>query len=259
MGPGLALYDAIYLTVATVLYGIALIAGAEAFSLLSRWLPWPFAVVPAVAVGLLALIAQVGVVSALLPRLRPGRYPLMKGKVFFGWLFRSLLRRVLFVPGVKWVVMSSNVLRFLALRAMGARVAFTANMSADVDLLDPALLEVGPGATIGARSFLSGHWVEGGKLVLGEIRIGARSLVAAEVMIAPGVVVGERAVVKARASLGPEVQVGERADIGATALLVARVVIEPGARVEAGQLVPAKARVTASESDAASRAQRDRS
>ncbi len=255
MGPGLALYDAIYLTVATILYGVALIAGAEAFAFLSRWLPWPFAFMPAVVVGLLALIAQVAVLSALLPRPRPGRYPMMKGKIFFGWLFRSLLRRVLFVPGVKWVLMSSNVLRFLALRAMGARVAFTANMSADVDVLDPALLEVGPGATIGARSFLSGHWVEGGKLVLGEIRIGARSLVAAEVIIAPGVVVGERAVVKARASLGPETQVGDRADIGAAALLVAHVIVDPGARVEVGQLVPARARVAASESNTGAHAQ----
>ncbi|MGA9523959.1 MAG: hypothetical protein WBV82_21035 [Myxococcaceae bacterium] len=256
MGTGLALYDAIYLTVATVLYGLALIAGAEAFALLTRWLPWPFAFMPAVVVGLLALIAQVGLLSALLPRLRPGRYPMMKGRVFFGWIFRSLLRRVLFVPGVKWVVMSSNVLRFLALRALGARVAFTANMSSDVDVLDPSLLEVGPGATIGARSFLSGHWVEGGKLVLGEIRVGARSLVAAEVIIAPGVVIGERAVVKARASLGPEVQVGDRADIGAAAILVSHVVVEPGARVDVGQLIPARTRVTAAKSDADLRAQR---
>ncbi len=245
MGFGLALYDAIYLTVATILYGLALFAGAEAFSFLTRWLPWPFAIVPAVAVGLLALIAQVGVLSALLPRLRPGRYPMMKGKVFFGWLFRSLLRRVLFVPGVKWVVMSSNVLRFLALRALGARVAFTANMSADVDVLDPALLVVGPGATIGARSFLSGHWVEGGKLVLGEIRVGAHSLIAADVVVAPGVVIGERAVVKARVSLGPEVKVGDRADIGGTATLISHVVIEAGAKVDAGQFVPARTRVTA--------------
>jgi hypothetical protein len=60
--------------------------------------------------------------------------------------------------------MSSNVLRFFAWRALGARIAFSASFSSDVDLLDPALASVGPGAVVGARCLLAGHYIKGGQL-----------------------------------------------------------------------------------------------
>jgi acetyltransferase-like isoleucine patch superfamily enzyme len=235
VAPGLLVYDLLFLALATAAYGAAARAGAEAFVRLAPVLTAPFALVPAVVVALLALIAEVGVLSFLCPRLTPGSYPMMKGKVFFGWMLRSMLRRLLVAPGIKWAIYTSNVLRFLALRAMGARVAFTSNMSSDVDLLDPALLEVGAGAILGAKTFVSGHYIDRGQLVLAPVRIGARALLAAEVSVGPGVTVGAKAIVKPRAGLGPSAYVGDEAQIGGEALLDlgARV----GERADLGQRV----------------------
>ncbi|MBL8952381.1 MAG: hypothetical protein JNK82_16495 [Myxococcaceae bacterium] len=242
MAPGLLVYDLVFFALATVTYAGALRASAGAFGWLSAHVPWPIAVVPAIVAGLVVLVAEVAVLTFFCPRLAPGRYPMMKGRVFWGWISRTLLRRLLMAPGVKWVLFSSNVLRYLALRAMGARVAFTANMSSDVDVLDPSLLEVGAGAIIGARCFTSGHYVDRGQLVLGLIRVGPGAMLAAAVNVAPGVTVGAKAIVKPLASLGPDCVIGDEAQIGGEALIdiAARV----GARADLGHRVHVRAGVT---------------
>jgi len=249
VGPGLLAYDVVFFVLATATYAGALRAAAEVFVQLSALVPWPLAVVPAIAAGLFVLIAEVAALTFLCPRLVPGRYPVMKGRVFWAWVFRSMLRRLLMPPGVKWVLFTSNVLRFLALRALGARVAFTASMSSDVDVLDPALLEVGPGAIIGARCFTSGHYLDRGQLVLGVIRVGAGAMLAASVNVGPGVTVGAKAIVKPLASLGPDCVIGDEAQVGGEALIdiAARVGeradVGHRAHVRAGVSVPAGTKV----------------
>jgi acetyltransferase-like isoleucine patch superfamily enzyme len=225
MGAGLVVYDVLYLLFATVLYGGAITAGARAFVALSARVPWPFAVVPSLLAGLLALIAEVFVATRLCPPLRPGRYRMMKSVTFFAWVFRSLFRRVLFDCGLRYLLFSSNVLRFLAFRALGAKVHFTASVSNDVAVLDPALLTLHPGSMIGARCLIAGHIVDGGRLILGHVDIGEGTLLAVDVLCAPGVVIGKGVTVKARVSLAPNVHIDDGADIGGSA------VIEVGARV----------------------------
>jgi acetyltransferase-like isoleucine patch superfamily enzyme len=240
VGFGLALYDALYFTLAALLYGGAGLLGLRAAEAFSRHLPalvaWPVAILCA----LLALIAEVALLTALCPRLVPGRYRMMQGRVFWGWLFRSLLRRVLLLPSIKWVLYTSNILRWLSLRAMGARVAFASNISSDVDILDPALTTIGAGAVLGMRTALAGHYVENGKLILGEVRVGAGALLAAEVRVGPGVTIGDRAFIKPLTSLGVRVQVGEGADVGPWAIIDAQSVIGARARVGPNAYVPAR-------------------
>jgi len=218
MALGLLVYDVLYMILCAALYGAALILGGRVGIEAAHVVPWALALIAGTIVALLALIAEVALLTALLPRLKPGRYAMMKG-TFLVWITRSLLRRVLFLPSLKFVLFSSNVLRFFALRALGARVAFTANVSTDVDLLDPSLLRLGPGATVGARCLLSGHYIEGGKLILGEIAIARGALLAAEVIVGPSVRIGEAAIVKTRAALSMGVSVGDGADVGGEALL----------------------------------------
>jgi carbonic anhydrase/acetyltransferase-like protein (isoleucine patch superfamily) len=222
---GLLVYDVLFVALATILYGGAAGAGYRAFVVFSGVVPWPVALFPAFLIGILALIVEVSVLTFLCPRLKPGRYEMMKGAVFFGWIGRSILRRILFVPGLRWFIFSSNVLRFLAFRGLGARVAFTTNMSVDADILDPSLFVAGPGAVIGARCFISGHYVEDGKLVLGEVRVGKDSLLAAEVGCAPEVTIGDRVLVKARASISLGARVGDRAVLGGESCIDAYAVI----------------------------------
>jgi carbonic anhydrase/acetyltransferase-like protein (isoleucine patch superfamily) len=259
LGLGLLVYDVLYAVAIVVFWGGALVVGREAGAAIAGVVPpwaWPVALIGGALAGLVALVVSVGVASACLPRLKPGRYPMMRGAVFYGWLFRSLLRRLVMVPGLRAVLFSSNVLRFLTLRALGAKVAFSASFSSDVDLLDPALLTVGAGAVVGARSMVSGHYIEGGRLILGRVEIGEGALVAAEVLIAPEVSIGARAKVLTRAALSRGVVVGEGATVGGDAVLdgFARV----GARAQIGtrayvgmrRRVAEGARVTAGSNDA---------
>jgi hypothetical protein len=243
VGPALVFYDLLFVVLATALYGGALTAGARVFDALSARVPWPFAVFPAAFAGLAVLIAEVSLLSALCPRLRPGRYPMMKGPVFFGWIARSLLRRILFLPGLRFVLFSSNVLRFFALRGLGAKVAFSTNMSVDVDLLDPSLFVAGPRATIGARCLVSGHYIDKGELILGEVRVGAGSLLAAEVICAPGVVVGEGVMVKGRASLSVGARVDDGASIGGEVVIDANAHVGAGARIDTCAHVKPRVRI----------------
>lgn len=237
MALGLVLYDLLFLLLGTVTYGLAGLVSVRVFEFLGGG---PFALIPAAVAALATLVLQVGVLSALCPKLTPGRYPLMSGTMFWAWMVRHLLRRLLMVPGVKWALFTSNVLRFCALRALGAKVAFTVNMSSDVDLLDPSLLEVGAGATLGAKTFISGHYVDRGLLVLGQVTIGERALLAAEVSVSPGVTIGRKAVIKPRAGLGPDVTVGDEAQVGSTSLIDSGVRI--GARADLGHRTYVQAR-----------------
>ena len=226
----LLLYDCIYLLASLLFYG----ASGWAATIISQHAGPTVVALPAAVLGfLLSLIALAAVACALLPRLEPGAYEMMKGKVFYGWVFRSLVRRILWFGPLKTALFSLNVLRFLSLRAQGARVAFNASFSSDVEVLDPALLEVGAGAIVGARCFLSGHWVADGRLVLDRIVVGPQALLAADVGVMPGVRIGARAFVEPQAGLGRGTVVGDGARIGRRASLDLGAQVEPGARIAA--------------------------
>jgi acetyltransferase-like isoleucine patch superfamily enzyme len=231
MAFGLVFYDLLYLTLASAMYGGALCAGVHAYAWLAARVPWPIAAVLAVYAALAVLIAEAGLATLPCPRLEPGLYEMMKGRVFFGWIFRSLIRRVLFVPGVKWLIFSSNVLRFCALRALGADVAFSSNLSADADLLDPALITLGPGAIVGARCILTGHFVQDGKLLLGTVKVERGALLAGEVGMMPNTSVGPKALIKSRVSLSLGSVVGAGAHVGGATGVDANAKIGAKARV----------------------------
>jgi carbonic anhydrase/acetyltransferase-like protein (isoleucine patch superfamily) len=246
MAPLLALYDLLYLSLAAALYCGAGLVCVRAFAALSMSMPQPLAAALGVLAALLALIAEVAILAALCPRLVPGRYPLARpGKVAVAWILRSMLRRVLFLPSLKWIYFSSNILRFLSLRALGARVAFTANISSDVDLLDPQLCTIGPGAIVGARCFVTGHLVKDGVLLLREVKIGAGALLALQVTVAPGCSIGEHAVLKPGASLSVGAQIGARAEVGISAFVDTLARVGEGAVIETLAHVPPRERVAA--------------
>jgi acetyltransferase-like isoleucine patch superfamily enzyme len=225
MAAGLVLYDILFVLAATLLYGGAVTAGVRAFVALSSHIPWPLAIVPSLAFALLALIAEVFLATSLCPPLRPGRYRMMKSVTFYSWIFRSMFRRLLFDCGLRWLLFSSNVLRFLAFRALGAKVDFTVSMSPDVVVTDPALLTIKAGAMIGSRSYIAGHFVENGRLILAPVEIGEGCLLALDVLCGPGVVLGRKVTVKAFVTLAPNVHVGDDVDIGPAAQ------IDVGARI----------------------------
>lgn len=223
------LYDLLLFGVATTLYGGG---GYLAWRFVGVHLPPVVNVAVSAIVAILGAILAIGVLSALLPRLRPGRHEFMRSAVFWSWVLRSLLRRALLLGPMKPVIFTSNVLRFLALRALGAKVAYDSDCSSDVDILDPALMRIGRKSILGARTLASGHYVDAGKLVLGEITIGEGTLLAVDVLVAPDVTIGDRCRILGRAGIGPGCRIEDRVVLGAEATL------EGGNHVLAGVSVP---------------------
>ncbi len=223
------LYDLLLFGLATTLYGGG---GYLTWRFVGVHLPPVVDVAVSAILAILAAIVAIGVLSALLPRLEPGRHEFMKSAVFWSWVLRSLLRRALLLGPMKPLIFTSNVLRFLALRALGAKVAYDSDCSSDVDILDPALMRIGRKSILGARTLASGHYVDAGKLVLGEIVIGEGTLLAVDVLVAPDVVIGDRCRILGRAGIGPGCRIEDRVVLGAEATL------EGGNHVLAGVSVP---------------------
>lgn len=186
----------------------------------------------------LTWIASAALVLALLPKPRPGQHTMMKGASFWWWSLAFIARRWLELPPMGTLYRQSNVLRFLVLRAAGGKVAFRAQMSSDVNLLDPGLLTMGAGAMLGSQATIAGHFIVGDRLLLAPVVIEAGAQIALGVVIGPGAIVGERALIEARANVGPEAKVGARAVVGALATVGRGAVIGVGAKVGMGAIVP---------------------
>ncbi|WP_243754338.1 Pls/PosA family non-ribosomal peptide synthetase [Labedaea rhizosphaerae] len=184
----------------------AIVIGAAGAVLPVAWLPsapwW------ALGAGWLLLFSPPGriAITALSARLllrgvRPGTYP-RGGSVHLRlWFIEQLSERV----GA--TELAGSWLTHYA-RALGARIA------ADVDLhsLPPVtgLLKIGKGAAIEPEVDLSGWWLEGDRLHLGKIRIGAGATVGARSTLFPGVRIGKRAEIAPGSGVLGSVPTGQR-------------------------------------------------
>lgn len=221
MKPGLALlFDLVYLLLLLVLIGppaagVAWLVGVLG---LPAWAAWGLAPVWAV-LFLLGLIATLGAVRLLLPRLAPGVHAFPGSRVATGWLAHFALQRVANLPLWQPLVFSFAGLRWLLLRALGAKVAFGIQTATDVRVVDPSLLEVGPGSMLAAGTFVACHLIENGRLTLAPVRVAAGAQVMGQVTLAPGVTIGENAVIGPGTALLTGVVVGEDAFVGLGCML----------------------------------------
>ena len=228
---GLIIFDLLSLIVISCLWGISIFLGFLIFQtyLVSVW--FPIGLLVSILGGIIVLIFMVGLIHRLLPTLRPGRYEVMKSPMFFFWIFRLILKRALFAPVLKELLFQFTTLRFLALRALGAKIAFSSSMSSDVDILDPWFLEVGPGATIGSGCFLSGHFMDKGDLLLNRISIGSGSLLAARVTVGPATNIGTNCRILFGVTIGVHIQIEDDVTIGAASDIEGYATIVSGVRM----------------------------
>ncbi|MDX3730130.1 Pls/PosA family non-ribosomal peptide synthetase [Streptomyces caniscabiei] len=93
-------------------------------------------------------------------------------------------------------------------RALGARVG------ADVDLhaLPPVtgMLKLGRGAAVESEVDLSGYWIDGDRLEIGPVKVGAGAVVGTRSMLLPGARVGKRAEVAPGSAVVGQVPTGQR-------------------------------------------------
>lgn len=172
--------------------------------------PWlaEYHVVADVALGLIVY----GLLSALAVRLmlkirplRPGEYS-MDSPTFTYWKLISVVYRL-----GQWALkpFTPVFLKPLVVMLFGARVGGNVAFGGTID--DPFLVSIGPGVVLGEGSLVSGNVIADGKLVLGEVRIGAGAMVGVHSVVLPG------------------------SDIGPGALLVGGSILLAGTTIPAGE------------------------
>lgn len=250
-------FDAAFLAMATAVVGLPLMGVALLTIHLPgpTWLKWALGPVEAL-VFLFGMAGTTWLVRLLLPRLEPGSYAYPAHPQCRAWLLHFALRRIAALQLWAPVIFSFASLRFVMLRALGARVAFDMQTSVDARVIDCPLVEVGEGSMLAAETLVVGHFLENDQLMLAKVQIARGVQVMGGATLAPGVCLGENVVVGPGSKLLPHVQVGEDSYVGMACLLYngvrvganavighevtceADVVIGDGAVVQSGARVP---------------------
>ncbi|MER5526710.1 Pls/PosA family non-ribosomal peptide synthetase [Streptomyces sp. NPDC002677] len=161
-----------------------------------------------VAVGALVLYTPPGRIAIaaggarlLLRGVKPGRYP-RGGSVHLRlWTAERLAE----FTGA--TALTGSWLERYA-RALGAKIG----PEVDLHSLPPVtgLLRVGRGAAVESEVDLSGHWLDGDRLVIGPVRIGAHAVVGTRGILFPGARVGKRAEVAPGSAVTGQIPTGQR-------------------------------------------------
>ncbi|MEV8267019.1 Pls/PosA family non-ribosomal peptide synthetase [Microbacterium sp. NPDC076911] len=130
--------------------------------------------------GIAALSARI-----LLAGVRPGDYP-RGGSVHLRlWLAEQIADQIdaVGLAGAPWVLSYA--------RALGAKIG----KGVDMHTLPPitGMLEIGDGAAVEPEVDLTGTWIDGDVVRIGQVRIGANATIGARSTLAPGTRIGQRA------------------------------------------------------------------
>ena len=130
-----------------------------------------------------------------LPKLKAGAYDLKKDPMVIYWYLHMSLNRSVKSVGLQPIIRSSNLLKYLHFKALGAKIAYSTNFSIDLELVDPSLITIEENVIIGGRCYMGCHVVFNNKLILGNIEIKKNSFISLENVIGQGTVVEENVVV----------------------------------------------------------------
>ena len=223
----LILYDVLFVIVFCVVYGAATVAGVGVYQGLGSE---PFLLPVAL---LAALITVVGVTSALhmlVPRPPNGAHK-VGSPSFICWGLRFLIQRQLCLFPTKQLIHYIGLLRFLTYRSLGSRISLDTSISSDAVILDWDRLRTGKGVVLGTEVRVYSHYLDRGKLILGDVHLDDGALLTALVCVGPFVRIGKGARVDPEARIGPRVTIEDGARVGPRAVVREDSVVRAGARV----------------------------
>ena len=139
---------------------------------------------------------------ALLARLEPGRYPRRSWLMCLLWFVECL------ADAFRSDRLAGTPFGTVVARLCGHDVGAGARLGT----LPPitSLLSIGEGATIEPEVDAHGWWLEGGEVVIGEVRIGAGARVGTRTLLGPGAEIGAGAEVEPGSAVTGSVPAGER-------------------------------------------------
>jgi acetyltransferase-like isoleucine patch superfamily enzyme len=81
---------------------------------------------------------------------------------------------------------------------IGLKIGKNSHISiANVDIMDPCLVEIGEDTYIGSFSVIGSHVLEGDKIIIGKIIIGNNVKIGTHCVVMPGVTIGENSIIGA--------------------------------------------------------------
>ncbi|MER7208716.1 Pls/PosA family non-ribosomal peptide synthetase [Streptosporangium sp. NPDC000239] len=169
--------------------------------------------------GRIALAA--GVARLLLRGLRPGSYPRGGSTHLRLWFAERFAERL--------GVMELSAAPFLThyARALGAQVGADADLHSAPPVT--GMLKLGRNAAVEPEVDLNGYWIDGDRVRVGEIKIGASATIGARSTLFPGARVGKNAQVAPGSAVAGAVPAGERW-AGAPAIRMGKARHTPGSR-----------------------------
>ncbi len=143
----------------------------------------------------LVYISLCFIIRCCIPKLVEGSYHLEKDPMVIYWYMHMSLNRSLNATGLRAIIRSSNILKFLYYRALGAKIAYTANYSTDLEIIDPSMITMEKDVIIGGRCIIGCHLIYNNKLVLKPVHLKEKAFIQLNNGIGQGVTVGKSAVV----------------------------------------------------------------
>jgi hypothetical protein len=158
--------------------------------------------------------------------IREGVYP-VGSQQFIRWMIYSGIYLI-----VNKTILPMTLMTFfsdLFFRILGCRIGKNAHINTP-HLNDPQFLEIGENVIVGGMTNLSCHIFEGGRLILGRIRIGDNSLIGTGCYINPGVTIGSNCSIGMYSFIRKNTSIPDKSHISSIAGMPVREVI----RIERG-------------------------
>ncbi len=154
-----------------------------------------------IAISYLILVFSMILFSTLFIRVLRVRYSegtygtTIKDKISF----KFIMSYALYFPTYKVIgFLNMPPVKVLFLKMIGCKIGKNVVLAAEELIFDPYVTEIGDNTTIGARTIITGHIGEGGRVYIKKIRIGNMVLIGGDSFIMPGATIEDNVVVGAK-------------------------------------------------------------
>tara|TARA_Y100001970_G_scaffold205760_1_gene250569 strand:- start:1883 stop:2596 length:714 start_codon:yes stop_codon:yes gene_type:complete len=207
----------LFILIACIVYGLSLAPSILLFNYINEVIDFNSLFMNALCLGAtlslcffifgISLIFIVGAIVRILPiKPRPGIYPLASLNTLKWGLCGAFLRLVnlTFLSFI-----TPTFLNIIYFRMIGAKIGKNVQLNT-ININDPWLLEIGDNSVIGGGSSINCHTVEGGKLILEQVKIGNKCTIGAQSLVWPGCIIGNSSILATKSVLKKRTIVGDR-------------------------------------------------